>query len=202
MVISRAQLPNLLTYARVLAVPVSLLLIVCYPDCKAALFWIFLFAALTDFLDGYLARRWNAVTPLGTLLDPVADKLLVALMLLYLLASGTIPAFTTTLYAEPPFAFTAGNLFFPIAVILLRELYVSGLREFLAHRRIALPVSKGGKWKTACQMLAIALLLSEPAFHYAQAATFGARLLWVAAALALESAWHYTRASLPHLKAR
>ncbi len=142
--LARARIPNLLTYARVLAVPASAAIMLLTPShLYAALLALFVFASITDFLDGYLARKWNAVSPLGTLLDPIADKLLVALMLIYLLTvKGT-------------------ELFVPVVVILLRELYISGLREFMASRQLALPVSKGGKLKTATQMLAITLLLIE-----------------------------------------
>ncbi|MDX2095593.1 MAG: CDP-diacylglycerol--glycerol-3-phosphate 3-phosphatidyltransferase [Alphaproteobacteria bacterium] len=184
---SRQQIPNLLTFARVAAVPVCLLLMLAAPAWNAALLWIFIAAALTDFLDGYLARRWQAVSPLGALLDPVADKLLVALMLLYLLwdAAAASPA----------------ALFPPVVVILLRELYIAGLREFLANRQISLPVSRGGKWKTALQMLAIALLLARGAYGDLPPWTeLGLPLLYASALLALTSAASYSRASLKHLR--
>jgi cardiolipin synthase len=224
----RAQIPNLLTYARLLAVPACLAIILLDPsvtvghgqtfkmfpstvpiilDKQVLLLLIFTLASLTDFLDGYLARKWNAVSPIGALLDPIADKLLVALMLVYLL---------TVIGAV---------LFLPIAVILLRELYISGLREFLANRRITLPVSKGGKWKTALQMLAIFLLLwshmcGHPAAdvnsfadgkgagacmlhtYYVDGYIYGAGaiLLCLAALLAVTSAVAYTRASVRLLR--
>ena len=143
----KRRIPNFLTFLRVAAVPASLIIIVFQPQMTMALFVIFLVASLTDFFDGYLARKWNAVTPLGTLLDPIADKLLVALMLVYLLVvMGT-------------------QVLLPVSIILLRELYISGLREFLAARNVALPVSKGGKLKTALQMAAITLLLGKLAFN-------------------------------------
>lgn len=178
--LTRASIPNLLTFARVATVPLCLTLMVMQPSChNPALFWIFIIASLTDFLDGYLARRWNAVSPLGTLLDPIADKLLVALMLLYLLSA------------------TGPVLLLPVALIMLRELYVSGLREFLASRRIALPVSRGGKWKTTLQMLAIAFLLAGLGWGNAplapQALLVGNILLYAAAALAVTSAVNYSR---------
>ena len=145
--IFRKTIPNLLTIARAVAVPVSLLLITHAPLYSMALFWIFIAASLTDFFDGYLARRWNAVSPLGTFLDPVADKLLVALMLIYLLTMfGTV-------------------LLLPVILILLREIYISALREFLAAKGVQLPVSMGGKLKTTLQMLAIALLLGHLAYN-------------------------------------
>ena len=143
----RQRIPNLLTFARVLAVPVCLYLTCFAANGSFAVFWIFIAASLTDFFDGYLARKWNAVSPLGTFLDPVADKLLVGLMLIYLLTMfGTV-------------------LLLPVIVILLREIYISALREFLAAKGASLPVSKGGKLKTALQMLAIALLLGHLAYN-------------------------------------
>ena len=146
--ISRKIIPNLLTFARVLAVPVSLVLICCRSDdYSMALFWIFVAASLTDFLDGYLARKWNAVSPLGTFLDPVADKLLVGLMLIYVL----------TMFGTA--------LLLPVAVILLREIYISALREFLAAKGASLPVSQGGKLKTALQMIAVTLQLGHLAYN-------------------------------------
>jgi cardiolipin synthase (CMP-forming) len=173
----RQNIPNLLTGARVAAVPLCLAVILLNPADKAlTLFWIFVAACLTDFLDGYLARKWDAMSPVGTLLDPIADKLLVALMLIYLL---------TVL---------GSDLFVPVVVILVRELYISGLREFLAARQIKLPVSRGGKLKTALQMVAIAALLSPlPALP-------GVALLYLSAVLALSSAVAYTRASWKHLR--
>lgn len=198
--LTRRHIPNLLTFARVAAVPLCLALMLLNPACKAiALFWIFVAASITDFLDGYLARKWNVVSPLGALLDPIADKLLVALMLVYVLWALILP----------PIIVPISPLFLPVALILLRELYISGLREFLAIRQIALPVSKGGKWKTAVQMLAITLLLAAMAFGAPISnptpltelcANAGLALLYLAALLAVSSAISYTRASWKHLR--
>lgn len=184
--LARQQIPNLLTFARMAAVLVCLALIVLRPSCMAfALFWIFVAASLTDYLDGYLARKWGVVSPLGTLLDPIADKLLVAVMLVYILVAF------------------GSEFLLPVLVILLRELYVSGLREFLAMGQIPLPVSKGGKWKTALQMIAIAALISPYSFAVADISVshVGMLLLYTAAALAVISAADYTKASMKHLRA-
>lgn len=179
--LTRQQIPNLLTFARVAAVPLCLALMILFPHARAALLIVFVIAAITDFFDGYLARRWNATSRLGALLDPIADKLLVALMLLYLAVLNLAA-------------------FLPVVIILLRELYVAGLREFLANQQISLPVSSGGKWKTALQMLAITLLLAQDAFpSIAHLSTLGTPLLYASALLALTSAIRYTRASLKHL---
>jgi len=156
------------------------LLLMLFGTPNLALFWIFLLASLTDFFDGYLARKWNVTSPFGAMLDPVADKLLVALMLLYLLGEYSLPLF-------------------PVALILLREIYISALREFLSARGIALPVSKGGKWKTALQMLAITALLCSLAYDIPTAWHIGAIALWIAAVLACTSAAQYTRAAWKHI---
>ncbi|MFZ4542202.1 MAG: CDP-diacylglycerol--glycerol-3-phosphate 3-phosphatidyltransferase [Rickettsiales bacterium] len=211
---TRQQIPNLLTFARVAAVPLCLIIMLFVPYQPAALFWIFVAASLTDFLDGYLARKWKVVSLLGTLLDPIADKLLVALMLVYLLMVSTVP-------------FLISPLFLPVMVILLRELYIAGLREFLASRQIKLPVSKGGKLKTALQMFAVSLLLMQLVYEaipmplYCTApfappftetcsapiprlaavlSSFGLPLLYAAALLAFTSAVGYTRAAMKALR--
>jgi phosphatidylglycerophosphate synthase len=242
--LARAQIPNLLTFGRVAAVPLCLAIMLMNPAWKfSALLGIFILAALTDFLDGYLARKWKVVSALGALLDPIADKLLVALMLVYLLLVGglTPPSFASLSTPAAPrlamegyagltalFSGSISPLFLPVAIILLRELYISGLREFLSARQIALPVSKSGKWKTALQMLAITLLLTQLAIDPPGQINFpctlvakanalttdcisqpwilrlaklaGLPLLYVSALLALTSAVAYTRASWKHLR--
>ena len=181
MKISKQQIPNLLTFGRVLAVPLALGFMVA--DAGAwPLLVLFSAASVTDFFDGYLARKWQASSTLGALLDPVADKLLVALMLLFLVHRTDAPMLA-------------------IAAILLREIYISGLREFLAQRQVTLPVSQGGKWKTALQMFAIFFLLVALCFGLHDLWVGGIALLWVSAVLAIWSAVEYTRAALPQLKA-
>ena len=180
---TKQQIPNLLTAFRVAAVPVVLVLAAMFPDQRQIIFWVFLAASVTDFFDGYLARKWNAVSPLGTLLDPIADKLLVAVVLLYLMEYTTAPIAA-------------------VGIILCREIYIAGLREFLALRSITLPVSKGGKWKTALQLAALTLLLLSIAYatpfllingtYLLNAWNLGVILLWVSAVLSLLSAADYT----------
>lgn len=180
--VTRTQIPNLLTYGRVAAVPVSLLIILLQPSLHGLLFVLFIAASMTDFLDGYLARKWNAVSPMGALLDPIADKLLVALMLLYLM-----------MYY--------GLSILPVSVIILRELYISGLREFLANKNIQLPVSKGGKLKTSLQMSGIGLMLLAawmPSLD--MALTFGDYVIWAAAVVSLATAIDYTKKSLKYIR--
>lgn len=180
--LTRQQIPNLLTFGRVLAAPVCLVIITCTPPpVHKVLFWIFLAASITDFFDGHLARKWNATSPLGALLDPIADKLLVTVLLLHL-ANGY------------------GLSIFPVAVIILRELYISGLREFLAAKNITLPVSHGGKLKTTLQMVGITVMLAATALGIPDAAPLGKDIIALAAAFAVASAIQYTKASLPHLR--
>ena len=177
--IARAKIPNLLTFARVACVPLTLLIMVVKPSSHAALLGIFLFASITDFLDGYLARCWQATSKLGTMLDPLSDKLLVALLLIFLVSHTEL----NTL---------------PVMVILLREIYISGLREFLGNQQITLPVSSGGKWKTALQMVAITLLLAAPVFAVPTLAPLGSFVLMISAGLAFLSAVDYTRQSIKY----
>ncbi len=176
--ITKSQIPNLLTGARAFAVPLALVVIFT-THSPIVLFWIFTLAAITDFFDGYLARKWNCVSAFGALVDPVADKLLVALILLYLLQAGEVHLL-------------------PVAIILLREIYISALREFLSARNIPLPVSTGGKWKTAMQMISLTALLFALAYNVVEASQLGIITLWIAAALALTSAVHYTRSAWKH----
>lgn len=182
----KKSIPNMLTLGRILVVPIVLGFMVLAPGKSWPMLALFLAASITDFFDGYLARKWNATSPLGTMLDPIADKLLVSLMLVHLVT------------------FTVAPLL-PIAAMLLRELYISGLREYLATRQVPLPVSQGGKWKTALQMIAIILLMTSMTFrliHPREAMMVwdaGEVLLWVAAALSVLTAGAYTRAALPHL---
>ena len=218
------QIPNLLTFVRVLAVPACLAIMLLNPTWKnSALFIIFVVASITDYLDGYLARKWNVESPIGALLDPMADKLLVALMLIYILVEGgdiTRPTFDSSLVAHSP-------IFVPITLILLRELYISGLREFLSNRQIKLPVSSGGKIKTAVQMVTVSTLVGLLAFQaepsplyceapftaaFSDACTSGDTLivrifrplalpmLYLSTLLALSSAVSYTRAAWKHVR--
>jgi CDP-diacylglycerol--glycerol-3-phosphate 3-phosphatidyltransferase len=180
-VVTRAQIPNLLTFARVVAVPAVLLIILLAPAEHAALFFIFLAATATDFLDGYLARKWKVTSDLGALLDPIADKLLVVLMLLYLMVYDILSLL-------------------PVSVIILRELYISGLREFLAMKKITLSVSAGGKLKTSLQMTGILLMMLGIWQGHARAEWLGEKVIWLAAAFALGTAWDYTAKSWKHLK--
>lgn len=183
-----AALPNLLTYGRIAAVPlfVACFFIDGHFGRWLALF-IFVAASVTDFLDGYLARAFDQHSSLGRMLDPIADKLLVAAALLALTFVGTIGA--VSLWAA--------------LVILSREILVSGLREFLAEVRVSVPVSRLAKWKTALQMTAIGFLVAGPAGDAITGAdmvtNIGVAGLWVSAVLTLYTGYDYFRASYRYL---
>ena len=170
-------LPNILTIGRIaLIVPFVGLFYVPGESAAWAAFALFALAAVTDFFDGWLARRLNQTSEFGRILDPIADKLIVAAALVMLAVQYGAPVI-------------------PVVAILCRELLISGLREGLAGR-LSLPVSRLGKWKTAGQMVAIALLLIAPALTslglpLEQA---GEALLWLAALLSWLSAGFYLRA--------
>ncbi|MGO9005015.1 MAG: CDP-diacylglycerol--glycerol-3-phosphate 3-phosphatidyltransferase [Beijerinckiaceae bacterium] len=183
----RFNLPNLLTYGRLLAVPVVV----------ACLFWsnefimrwialgIFILAAITDFLDGYLARALAQQSSLGRMLDPIADKLLVSAVLLMLVYDHTITSFSI----------------WAAIVILCREILVSGLREFLAGLKVSVPVSQVAKWKTALQLVALGFLIAGPAGEAVLPRTvdIGLLLLWLSAVLTLYTGWDYLKAGWTHV---
>ncbi len=180
------SLPNLLTYGRILAVPA---VAVCFyfpgHNARWTALAIFILAALTDFFDGYLARAWQQQSRLGQMLDPIADKLLVAVTLLLLVDTNTI-----------------GNWSMIAAIIILcREILVSGLREYLADLRVSVPVTQLAKWKTAVQLVALGLLIAGPAGEAVLPGTILAGLvaLWIAAVLTLYTGYDYFRAGIGHL---
>lgn len=176
----KKQLPNILTYSRILIIPLLVLvfLYVHGPVSNWACAMLFLYASITDFFDGYLARAWHAHSKLGRFLDPIADKLLIASCLMLLVGSGRADML-------------------PALAILCREILVSGLREFLADLRISVPVSTLAKYKTAAQMVAIFLLLLGPGFPLL--IKLGEVLLWAAALLTLVTGYAYLQTGLKHL---
>jgi CDP-diacylglycerol--glycerol-3-phosphate 3-phosphatidyltransferase/cardiolipin synthase len=180
-------LANCLTYGRLAAVPVLAGLLF-WPDevgARFAALAIFALAAITDYLDGYVARTYAQSSALGRMLDPIADKLLVAACLLMLAADATI---------------TGLNLWAAI-VILCREVLVSGLREYLAELKVSVPVSRIAKWKTTVQLVAIGFLVAGPAGETILPGTvkIGLGLLWIAAALTIWTGWDYMRAGIKHV---
>ena len=180
-------IPNILTYGRVVAVPV---VVACmfWPDepvMRWIAFGVFALAAITDFFDGYLARIWEQQSSLGRMLDPIADKLLVAASLMMLVANHTI----------------VGWSIWAAIVILSREILVSGLREFLAELRVSVPVSTIAKWKTTLQLVAIGFLIVGDAGERVLPGNvmIGIVLLWVAALLTLYTGYDYFKAGIRHV---
>lgn len=182
-------LPNALTLLRVAVIP---LFVAFFFLESAAGQWIacavFVAAAITDFFDGYLARSRNELSDFGRFLDPVADKLLVASALLMMVGFGQI----------------SGVSIIPAVIIPCREILVSGLREYLAGRRVGLPVSMLAKWKTTIQMVALPVLIVGDAAHPAIPADvpvrlIGEGLLWTAAAITLVTGYDYLRSGLRHM---
>ena len=179
------SLPNLLTVSRIVATPVVVATFY-VPGGFARWFACALFtaAAVTDWLDGHMARRWQQQSEIGRFLDPIADKLLVSATILMLTAFGRLSA----------------EAILPALVILCREILVSGLREYLAGLRVGMPVSRLAKWKTFIQMVAIGFLIvgdADPAFLPVSA--IGESLLWVAALLTLVTGYDYLVAGLRHI---
>ena len=189
------SVPNLLTYLRILAVP---LVVICFflegrletlDRANDFTRWtalpIFVAASISDFFDGYLARIWHQTSSLGRMLDPIADKLLVAACLLLLSADGTIAGWTT----------------WAAIIILSREILVSGLREYLAELKVSVPVTQLAKWKTTLQMIAIGFLLAGPAGEkiLPHTISIGVTLLWVAALVTLYTGYDYFRAGIKHV---
>jgi len=180
------SLPNLLTYGRIALVPA---LVACFFFPGDAARWtalgIFVVAGITDFLDGYLARAWHQQSALGRMLDPIADKLIVASALVLLVSDRTIMGITLI----------------AAIIILCREILVSGLREFLAEVEVSVPVSRLSKWKTAVQMVAIGFLLAGEAGDkvYIFTTETGIIGLWIAAMLTLYTGYDYLRAGIVHV---
>jgi cardiolipin synthase len=189
------SLPNILTYARIAAIPVVIgCIFMQYKEGPLWLRWVavavFIAAGVTDYLDGYYARIWNQQSAFGRMLDPIADKLLVASCLLMLAADGTINNWS--LWAA--------------IVILCREILVSGLREYLAALRVSVPVTKLAKWKTTMQLVAIGFLLAGEAGDQAVPISVGPiftltgiGLLWASALLTIYTGYDYFRAGIHHL---
>jgi len=174
--------PNLLTYGRIVAIPVIVLLLV---SGDHALRWLalllYIAAAVSDFFDGYLARRWNQSSPLGRMLDPIADKLLVG-------------ALIVTFAWDRSFA--AWDLI-PALAILLREILVSGLREYLGPKNVVVKVTQLAKWKTTVQLLALAFIFLAPLLP--GAGVVAELLLWLAGIMTVITGTQYFMTAWPYL---
>src|SRR5438309_7094572 len=185
------SLPNILTYARIAAIPVVVGCVYAQSVMDGPLWlrWValavFIAAGVTDVLDGYVARMWDQQSAFGRMLDPIADKLLVASCLLMLAADNSIHGWT--LWAA--------------IVILCREILVSGLREYLAALRVSVPVTKLAKWKTTIQLVAIGFLLAGPAGDEGVpiVSMIGLALLGASAILTMYTGYDYSRAGIQHL---
>jgi CDP-diacylglycerol--glycerol-3-phosphate 3-phosphatidyltransferase len=217
----RWTVPNILTVARMIAAPMVGLVFLLLPRPLAD--WVamvlFLSASLTDYVDGWIARRWNLISRFGAMLDPIADKAVVVIALAVLMGLHGL----------------TGWMLIPITAILFREVFVSGLREYLGHAAGTLRVTPLAKWKTLVQMIAITMLFAWGLFdHYFLMQTFGMSaeivsgilngdipdsvgltwkyhglmlasyggfvLLWLAAALTLVTGFDYFRKALPYLR--
>jgi cardiolipin synthase len=183
------NIPNILTFSRILAIPIVVGLVFIDPPLGNWLaISVYASACITDFFDGYLARAWHQQSKLGRFLDPIADKLLVAAVLLMLVGIDRVSGFTVI----------------PAAIILCREILVSGLREFLAGVHVSLPVSKLAKWKTTLQLIALGFLLvgeAGPDFGPFTTLKIGTYGLWVAAGITLITGFDYLVAGLRHIAA-
>ena len=173
-------IPNILTLSRIVLLPILIWMI--YAGYSWLALALYIFCAITDFLDGWLARKMNSVTAFGTFLDPISDKIFVALLLLALVDTGPL----------------SGIWVIPVGIILIREFLISGLREFLGPKNIKVPVTKLAKWKTTVQMLCLGFLIASPALP--QALLAGQLLTLLAAILTAITGWSYLKAGWPHIR--
>jgi len=186
-------LPNILTLSRIFAVPL-LVVLLWYPAWRmgyALAFGLYVLMGITDYFDGYLARAKGTVSKLGVFLDPIADKIMVAAVIVMLISTvGTIESGPVV----------TGWHVIPALIILLREIAISGLREFLAQLSVSVPVSKLAKWKTTFQMVSLgALILAGALVQWPWIHTIGLICLWAAAALTLVTGWDYLRVGIRHM---
>ena len=183
------DLPNLLTLSRIAAIPLLIALIMLRnPAADMAACVVFAAAAITDYFDGKIARERGITSGFGVMLDPIADKLLVAAALMLLVGFDRLP----------------DRALLPAIIIMLREILVSGLREYLASLRVGMPVTRLAKWKTGFQMGALGTLLAGDTgapfvgLGFLPVSAIGEVMLWVAAALTLITGWDYCVAGLRH----
>lgn len=183
------NIPNILTIIRIWAIPLIIMTFF-FEGAGWAWFGVVLFAiaGITDYLDGYLARHWNQLSRFGRVLDPIADKLLVGSILIMLAWSHKLDDF-------------GGLMVIPAVVILCREILVSGLREFLAELRVGCPVTKLAKWKTACQMVALPMLMICDSSGILNGFfTFtGTLLFWGAAILTIMTGYDYWKSGRQYM---
>jgi len=178
------NISNILTLMRIAVIPIIVICIYMKePYFGWIAFFLFCLASITDYFDGYIARLRNEITNFGTFLDPIADKLLVAAVILILTSKGVIKDWDTV----------------PALIILLREITVSGLREYLAGIKVSIPVSRIAKLKTFLQLSALAILiLSESTLNFILILYLGKIFLWLAGILTLYTAYDYVKGSIKH----
>lgn len=180
------NLPNILTLSRIFAVPL-LVWLLWFPGWKLGYLLatgLYALMAITDYFDGYLARTQGTVSKLGIFLDPIADKIMVASVILILCATRDIQGYHVI----------------AALIILLREIAVSGLREFLAGLQVSVPVSQLAKWKTTLQLIALGALILAGGFPEQEwIKTTGLGALWAAALITLITGWDYLRVGLKHM---
>ena len=180
-------IPNIITFIRIFLIPIILYLLFSEnPNIVLIAGLLFIVSSVPDYFDGYLARILNHQSAMGRLFDPIADKLLVGACLLVLCSFGYISGLTVL----------------PALIILLREILVSGLREYLAEIRVGLPVSRLAKWKTGLQMFSLGFLIVGDASPSEIPSVFiGEICLWLAALLTLWTGYDYLRSGLLHASA-
>lgn len=178
------MLPNVLTISRIVFIPI---IIVCFyihtTFAMYTAFVVFILACITDFLDGYFARLYKQTSNFGKCFDPIADKLLVSTLIVLFVG----------------FKYIAGYTLIAAIIILFREIFVSGMREFLVEIRVPLPVSRLAKLKTAIQMLSLAIILYGGAKDSQEICGVGILLLWLAAILTIITGYQYFAKGIKHL---
>ena len=179
---SLTSLPNLITIARILMIPIICwLLVTDDAGLRTVAMVLYVVTAASDWLDGYLARRLDLGSPLGRMLDPIADKLLVGALLVVLAWDGSLSELDLI----------------PAIAILLREILVSGLREYLGPKNITVHVTALAKWKTTVQLVALGIIILEPLAPWSQLVSD--LILWLAGLLTVWTGAQYFKGAWPHL---
>ena len=178
-------IPNMITFIRIFLIPIILYLLFSEnPNIVLIAGLLFIVSSVSDYFDGYLARTLNQSSKLGTLLDPIADKLLIASVIVVLVDTGVISNIHVV----------------PAIIILLREIAISGLREFLAKLNTDMPVSKLAKYKTTFQMVSLSILIISLGFELNDLLwNIGLITLWIAAIITLLSGYNYMVKGLKHI---
>ena len=185
----KSDIPNILTVSRLVIIPFMVIFfLIKQPWAAWTVLALYIPAAVSDYFDGYFARMYKSESPIGVFLDPIADKLFVGAILFMLVATGRLENWWAV----------------PALIIMMRELFIAGMREFLGTKEIKVPVTRLAKWKTGTQMTAIGFLIMWP---YVGPVWFSMTVEWigklgllVAMFLTVKTGWDYTRAAWPHLK--